>query len=274
MILTVPVLNGHDLTKKFIKNLNETVEDKEHFTLIIVDNASHPPLELSEFLGIELKIGVVRKEKNYGYYYPLKLTSEEFLWTNNPAYEDRLVGLAHNDLEFHEHGWDVRLREEFSKHDDIGLIGLAGSKELYVDGGISRTLCNFHKFASQGDKVEGFQKVAFVDSLFMVFRRDVTTLLNIEEDITPAHYNDRIWSLRLWEKGYSVGVLGIKADHGGGGTLARQDFAEAAKQWCLEYGVDPIDKDNYLEAVYRLGLQRYLKEFQEDKKMLPFIVKE
>ena len=117
----------------------------------------------------------------------------------------------HNDLILYEKGWDKRAEAAFEINVKLGLIGLCGSREVDERGGRGAyTVCNFMgreirvgdkvykgQDASAGTHIDGFEPAIVLDSLFMLFRRDVIPHLVAAnekwENITLAHFYDRIW---------------------------------------------------------------------------------
>jgi hypothetical protein len=198
-------------------------------------------------------------QPNRGYYYHLGWLTKMY------ATRADLVALTHNDLIFQEHGWDRRLRETFLANGDLGLVGVCGSNEVDDRGGRGGgTMCNFqgtHPLGQlcehTGRRVTDLNPALILDSMFMCFRAAAIPDLGvIDENIPLCHFVDKVWPLRLVQKGWKVGVLGLGVDHLGGQTsVASQRYASKdAQRWCQEQGIEPEangDISLYLESERR-----------------------
>jgi len=271
MILGIPVIDQHGLTQQTLRSLTQTVSDPTHFTVVIVDNNSDEPYKEENFKDLPFQVFVITNKKNVGYYYPLLDLYNRF--------PDELIGLVHNDIIFYEKGWDVRLKRYFQGDAKLGLVGLCGSNMVDILGGRGpNTMCFFRgekgQTQSAGRRITDLQPACLLDSLFMMFNRNVIPALKIDNKIAPCHFYDKIWSLRTIESGYRVGVLGSEVDHIGGMTACGvEKFKLDSEKWLDEVGVK-YDKEKLdpRTAVYNEAERRFLTEYREQKKMIPGIV--
>lgn len=270
MILGVPVLNRHDLTKKLVDSLVATVHDPKDFELAIIDNGSDVPYSYKEFGKLPFSLYILRNDENQGYYYPLQQ-----LFDRSMAFE-QYIGLCHNDVIFHTKGWDVQMRMLLNEQPRLALVGLCGSDEVDSNGGRGGgTMCNFmgsagYQSPGAGRKlpVGALEPAVILDSLFMMFKREAISNLEIKKDMVLGHFYDRIWPMRLIEKGWHVGVQGVDIDHAGGETMvAEPKFHEDVKAWCKKRGLDPTDNPGLV--LYQTAEEEFLGEFRDQKKMIP-----
>lgn len=279
MILGVPVVNGKELTQEFVKWLQPVV--KGAFRLVIIDNASDDKYCPCDFKDSNFPIDIIRNEKNIGYYSPLKQLYDKYP-------DEKLIGLTHNDMILYEEGWDLRMHQCFEDDPLLGLVGLCGSTEIDNLGGRgSGTMTNFmEQEIKVGDKtyrgqaratgahIPDLRASVTFDSLFMMFRRDVIPSLCNEndpwEDVTLAHFYDRIWPIRVIEAGYRCATLGVNCDHLGGMTCtANMRYYNDCKQWLEERN---IPYENPETEMYLVAERRYLGEYKTEKHFLPCII--
>lgn len=150
---------------------------------------------------------------------------------------------------------------------------------------------HIHGKQEAGMTVDG----SVVDGCVMIFRKSVLAQIGFK-DLPPHHFYDRIMSCQVIEAGYKVGILGIEFDHISGQTANTQSkYQETSKAWFKEHmGIDTPqqwaevreewvkrgrgnpslgkvpdqwDYCSYLEAEYR-----FLKEYRDDKRMVPLIM--
>lgn len=277
MILGVPVVDGRALTENLLDSLDTSVADPSNLKVVIIDNASAEPYEWSRYRGLPFAVEIKRYETNKGFYYPLLDLALD--------YPDDQVGLIHNDMLLYTHGWDVLMRQAFERDPRLGLIGLCGSNEIDERGGRGNgTMCNFmgkeifvgpEKYngqdSSAGRRINGLEPACVLDSLFMMFNRDVVAKLLSEKekwsDLPLAHFYDRIWPVRTIEAGYHVGIMGIDCDHlGGMTTTANQRYYDDCVGWLMEHN---IKYENPETEMYLLAERRFLGEYRDQKHFIP-----
>jgi len=281
MILGLPVVEGHELTAVAIQHImdNRVFDSTKP---VIIDNGSDLPYaKNSHYRGVG--IDIIGNKENIGFYQPLKQLYD--------AYPDEeYIGIMHNDLMLYEKGFDKRMQDAFVQDPQLGLIGLCGSKEVDAMGGRgSYTVCNFMgrdvqvgeqiwkgQDPSAGRRIDGIEPAIVLDSLFMLFRRDVIPSLVREHekwsDITLAHFYDRIMPIRTIEAGWHVVTMGSDNDHIGGMTTTGN---ERYRNDCIKWLEDRnIPYDNPETEMYLVAERRYLSEYRDEKKFLPAIILE
>jgi hypothetical protein len=270
--LGIPVVDNHKLTQECLKSLVETVMHPWNFCVVLFDNGSEEPYGVHEFADtLPFKVKIERSERNRGYYRTI---------TDLAAYATQadIVALCHNDLYFYEKGWDVRLQNIFAQQSNngLGMVGFCGSNEIDDRGGRGGgTMVNFRGERGAltehtGRRVTGLEPAITFDSLFLAIRRSLVPLLKVDDNIQLNHFGDRIWPLRLIERGIWCAVLGVEVDHMGGQTVVGvQRIEEDSRRWCEEHGV-PIPAGMQAgTAVYLYAERLYLSEYRDQKHLLP-----
>ncbi len=267
MILGVPAIDLHDVTAALYTSLARTVRGP--FRLVIVDNGSERLYDPADYGRLPFPTDVVRYGRNVGFYAPLL-----DLWR---AYPDALVALAHNDVVFHEPGWDLRMGAAFAADPQLGAVGLCGSNEIDERGGRGGgTMCFFrgspgYQSQAAGLRITDLRPALVFDSLFMAFRAECVPLLEPGEtpagyetaeswaDLPLAHFYDKIWPCRLVRQGWRCAVLGVEIDHAGGLTaVGMPRYTEDCRRWFRERGQDPADASL---AMYQEAERRFFAEF-------------
>lgn len=261
MILGVPVVDQHESTDRLIDSLALTVN--QDFRLVLIDNDSRKPYKKPK--GLPFPVDLIKNGHNRGYYWPLLQLYKQYP-------KEELIGLIHNDMVLYEPAWNVRMTQCFNDDPLLGLVGLCGSNEVDSLGGRgSGTMCFFRGEVGQsqdaGARIHDLQPSLILDSLFMMFRREVVPHLGIDNDITLAHFYDRIWPLRTIDAGYRVATLGIECDHIGGVTATGNErYRQDCIDWLEERG---IPYENPETEMYLVAERRYLEEFREGNHWIP-----
>lgn len=307
MIIGLPVVEGHELSKVALDHLTKNAV-MASTKPVIIDNGSEVPYNCQKPFEIckeinGFKIGLISNEENIGYYQPLKQLFDQYP-------DEEFIGLMHNDLMLYEPGWDRRMLQAFEDDPQLGLIGLCGSREVDERGGRGAyTVCNFMgrevpvgdqiwrgQDPSAGRRIEGIEPAIVLDSLFMLFRRDVIPHLVRDdekwEDITLAHFYDRIWPIRTIEAGYHVVTMGSDNDHiGGMTTTGNERYRNDCIKFLDERGIAWREDDSGIIAaerndprnvpcgnpetqMYLVAEDRYLHEYRDQKRWLPAIIRE
>ncbi len=281
MILAMPVVDFHQMTETMLEHLAKSVRTDSPFKVVIVDNGSDAPYRQADYEGkYPFEVDVINYKKNRGFYYPLIEIFEE--------YSDPLIGLVHNDLMIYEEGWNKRMADAFEADPKLGLVGLTGSRELDNLGGRGAgTMCYFRgaevkvgdvtytgQSQEAGQRIMGVEPAVVLDSLFMMFRREViphlVTGYEKWENLTLAHFYDRIWPCRTIEAGYRVAVMGVECDHIGGiTTTGNERYRQDCIDWLRER---ELPFDNPETEMYLIAERRFLNEYKEQKHFLPAII--
>lgn len=305
MIIGLPVVGRPELTNVALDNLTRHATNSKT-RAVVIDNASNQEYFKNDFTdGFNGRtVDLIGNTENLGFYQPLKQLYD--LYKN-----EQYIGIMHNDLILHTSGWDDILLKKFEEDPELGLIGLCGSREVDERGGRGgQTVCNFLGLDVQvGDNVwkgqapgagrrlpvGGHEPAIVLDSLFMLFRRDVIPHLVAAaekwEDITLAHFYDRIWPIRTIEAGYHVITAGIDCDHIGGMTTTANEryrddcikfLDDRDIKWRVEEGdavPQPFDAKNTASGnpetqMYLTAESRFLKEYRDEKHWLPAMIRE
>jgi hypothetical protein len=241
MVFGIPALNLHKMTSRCLQH-----NAINGVSLIVMDNASEPQYEHS--WGYK---------ENVGYFYPLKT-----LYQN---YKDPVIGLMHNDLFIYDKEWPIKVLQCFEENPKLGILGFAG----YEDFDSEFEGVGLHaNFVAGSFKKNAFKKIekyedglAYVDSLFMAFRSSLIPEFNINGDILPYYWYEKIWALIAMEKGYTVGALGVPIKHLGGQTFLKED---SHVRWALDFcRGNKIYTDVPDRTLYKEGLHRFLSYIDE-----------
>lgn len=259
IVLGVPVVDMHSYTYEFLRHVDKSVNNKNLVHVVIVDNDSSLKYEIEELKKHYDNVSLIRNNKNLGYFYPLLQIQDR-----HPLVKH--IGLCHNDIFIYEKNWEKKLIDCFKKDEKLFLIGLAGTTAIDKSGGYASSMkTNFLGLKGQsqyflGEPLRGFSPVLAVDSLFMLFRKEAIELLDIDESISLYHWYDRIWSMRLIEKGCHVGVYGASIDHKSGVTAFGAKYKENAIKWCEDNNLNyRPDAD---ETIYKYLQKKYVEEFK------------
>lgn len=265
IVLGIPVMNQHRLTQECLERIIAATSRNGNVRIALIDNASDTPIP--PLSSLPVPVDIIRNEKNRGCFYPLKQLYDAYPQAD-------YIGIMHNDVFMYQVNWDKKIEEAFVNNESVGMLGAAGSDQADVAGG--RGTGTMHNFLGklgqpQGTsrKVQGLHPAVLLDSLFMMFRRNVIPRLKISDDILLYHFYDKIWSMRVIEAGYNVAVLGLALDHIGGMTAtADEKYKEDAKLFCLEHRI-PLIEDDAEKTLYYEGERRLLSEYRDKKSYIP-----
>jgi len=281
LAIVVPFLNQTEITKQTLKFLveNKTNPDTK---ILAFDNDSDEEIELPD--GVDY----YRSEVNIGNY-PVFSEALEFVK------EYPVIAFFHSDLFVYEKGYDDRILQTFHDNQNLGLAGFVGSDEIDVAGGRGGgTMSNFMGYGTvitrldgtlkewkgspaeaHGKRETGFKNAAVVDGCSMIFRKKALEDIGFNPNFPLHHFYDRYMSCQMLEKQWKVGVLGIAFDHISGQTANQeQRYHDAAKDWCDAHGVQPpvIHQNNYDMSMYLEGERIFLREYRNEKRLIPIKV--
>jgi len=271
IVIGIPVIDAHEMTGQTLSTTASYVSSPDDITFVIIDNNSKKPYKKIE--GFPFKIDVLRNDVNRGYYYPLLQLHD--------AYPDAdYIGLMHNDAVIFEEGWDNKVRKAFEEDDKLKMLGLFGWQTVTRSGKNEDPVGKIYWPFSVDDpehppewsqyhrRVHTVTPAVSLDSLFMIFPHEIIPSLGINEDITISHGYDKIWSLRLTQRGYHVAVAGIPFQHKGGNDKD-PEFNQYFKEWFDKRW----DVNCPLDWVYHIAFfetqVRVVMEFRENTPMLP-----
>jgi len=264
MILGVPCYENHDLTRQMVESLAETVRGPD-FCLVIVDNASPTPYTPDDY-SVPFRLRVMRNWRNEGNWWPLAQVARAEPLGN-------VVALAHNDLIYYEHGWDVRVEDAFRDDPKLGMVGFAGSWAIDERGQrtIGTTMSNLrgergHVSAEgAGVRMVGMEPSVAVDGLFMAFRRAALDDITLRPSLPPAHWYDYIWGAEVIRAGWRQATLGVDCDHIGWSTEVKLATALDAewRRWAQENDVRA--GSDVMAAIWETGKRDWYARFGNGK---------
>lgn len=300
-----PVHNQHPLAQAAIDVAVHNLSGETDVEIIVLDNASMPswghygpngarlPIPSEAQMAAEsgeipmtvapktCTIKAFRKDKNIGVY-------PTFWWGLSVATGDVLAFL-HSDLMVAEKGWDKRVLEAFEADSTLGMVGFIGSNEIDGAGGRGLGTCsNFmgqtYKSSSKdgvkewtgspaephGRRMTGLEPAMVEDGCAMIFRRSCLEAISQRADFPPHHFYDRLLSCEVREKGYWMATLGIGCDHISGQTVNQEaSYGDMAREWCEAHGLTMEGSHNWDNVVYREAERQWLKEYRDEKHLIP-----
>lgn len=279
LAIIFPVMNQLPLSETAIGFAVRNLSSQEDNELIILDNASNPPVD---FFDLHSKQRTIRLEKNMGVY-PL-------FWEALRNTDADVLAFFHSDLIIDEKDWDRRVMDAFIANPNLWLMGFIGSNEIDAAGGRGLgTTSNFiggHYFHHDGmgnnkewqaspARVHGAQNsgltpAAVVDGCAMIFRRTALEQIAQRPEFPPHHFYDRLLSSEVREKGFDVSVLGIGCDHISGQTVNQEPaYGIMAEEWALSHGLTMENVHNWDTVLYREAERLWLTEYRDVKKLVP-----
>lgn len=232
--------------------------------LVLVDNGSDPPFEA---WGADQ---LVRYEENVG-----GNAVHHRLLKDGLIEPTHFIGFVHVDLVVRELAWDWRVLETF-RDQSVDMLGFVGSPEIDELGGRGggtalNYLGDFYEGVGQastaeyhGRRVKGVMPAAVLDHAAMFWTLDALLKLTPQEGhYAPEHFQDRIWSCEVLERGGRIAVLGISCDHFGGGIGPGNAKADVLRRRWLDAEGLPYDPARSDLAVYQESERRFLKRFRD-----------
>jgi GT2 family glycosyltransferase len=188
------------------------------FELIVVDNGSRPDVKAYfDSLKGAVDINYIRNEKNLG---PIRAINQGI----KAARYDYIMAM-HNDVIIMESGWLRKIAAVMDADPAIGVVGLAGRKEIYKTGcvneeSLKHNLQNEDLNAPMGEEAS---EVAVVDGLCFVMRRALIDKIGgLDETFGYMHCYDLDLSLQSVNAGFKNMVVNVAAMHIGNGGMTRK----------------------------------------------------
>lgn len=202
------------------------------FELIIVDNGSRPDVR-AYFDSIKDKAAIqyIRNEENLG---PIRAINQGI----RAAGYDVII-VIHNDVLILDDQWLKKIISLFKGDPGIGVVGLAGRKEIFKTGCVNEESL---KHSLQDDDLnapmqEDVSEVAVIDGLCFAMRRELINKIGgLDETYGYMHCYDLDVSLASRSAGFRNVVAGIPALHlaNGGMTRKTRDYKKLVKD---DYGL-------------------------------------
>jgi GT2 family glycosyltransferase len=188
------------------------------FELIAVDNGSRPDVRsYFDSLKDAIDIRYIRNEENLG---PIRAINQGI----SSATRD-YIGVIHNDVLILKKGWLDRIVSFMDGNADIGIVGLAGRREIYKTGCVNEESLkhNLQNEDLNATMAEESSEVAVVDGLCFIMRRAfMEKARGFDETYGYMHCYDLDISLQSREAGFRNFVLNIEAMHIGNGGMTRK----------------------------------------------------
>lgn len=277
----VTCVDSKELAEEALHYLRENTTP-ELTEIILLDNGSYTPLPKYE------ADRVIRYEENIG-------VNAVFHRTIKELEEAGFTHVAHMhcDVMIREKSWDEFLLFTFDTDPKLALIGLLGSNE--IDGAGGRGLGTASSFFGgeyntgnatpaeiHGRRVKGKEAAAVVDHLLMAFPLEKLKQLPPQEEsgYAPHHFYDRILSCEVLARGWNVALLGLDADHFGGGTglckvphegpeLGCLNRDGLYRRWLTSKGIGFQEGDNLDLIVYKEAEKIFLNKWRDELHFIP-----
>jgi len=287
----IPVMNQHVETLRCLNQIFTTAKNFEK--IYIIDNGSEESVEsilFKEKFSDKMmdKIVIIRNEKNLGVRPALNQ-----IWEVCP---EGIIAFTHNDVEFLEKDWDLKVLQEFEKNSEAGIVGAYGAKRIGTEdiyktpylmqqlargGNVSNCLMDqeIHGFRNLANK---FENVAVFDGFFMAIKKELLDKTKGFSDILPLHHSyDNLICIQSIENGYENIVISLELNHLGGRTdvgedwtagtgKTKQEIHEDAHPPLYEYcrGKLPIMIEDILDEQYNVcGYNLYINHILEKTKI-------
>lgn len=272
-------VDSKELAEEALHYLKENTTP-ELTEIILVDNGSYTPLPQYDADRI------IRFEQNIG-------VNAVFHRTIPYIEEFTHVAHLHCDVMVREKNWDEFLLFTFDTDPKLALVGLLGSNE--IDGAGGRGLGTASSFIGgdyntgwaskaeiHGRRVRGKEPAAVVDHLLMAFPLDKLKQLPPQEEsgYAPHHFYDRILACEILSRDWRIALLGLDADHFGGGTglckvphvgpeLGCVNRDDLYRRWLTSKGIPFKEGDNLDLIVYVEAEKIFLNKWRDELKFIP-----
>lgn len=242
----IPTMNGASVAVGALAQLASSLYSARDSELIVVDNGSEDGLPdylerwMPRMFG---RFRLIRNRINLGFPAAVNQGLE--------ACTGKTIAVLHSDLFFLDRGWDLRIEAHLLDR-SVGLIGVAGCRELGADGGRSHVISNLLDAEQHGERSDAEADVAAFDSLALITRRETWAELGgLDERFYAYHYSDKDVSLRVLDRGMRNLYLGIRCHHSSGIGAEQQVFRDQ-----MQREVGGVD------ALHEQNLRRYLEKWK------------
>ena len=202
------------------------------FELVVVDNGSRPDVRAYfDLIKDKVSLQYIRNETNLG---PIRAINQGL---GCAKYDIALV--IHNDVLILDNRWLQKISSAMESDPRIGIVGLAGRKEIYKTGCVNEESL---KHSLQDDDLnepmkEEMAEVAVIDGLCFAMRRELIDKIDgLDETYGYMHCYDLDLSLASIAAGFKNIVVKIPALHlaNGGITRKTRDYKALVKD---DYGL-------------------------------------
>lgn len=264
MAIVVPIMGGLHESKSFWGLL--TSHAGKESDLIIFDNGAGDPELVKRENNPEnfFKSYVIPYWESKAYYWP-QSDNLGLVETMQKVYEETnydVLCFIHNDLYIYTHGWDLLVKDVFTRFDKAGLVGVFGAKGVLQNSG------RFHVYNNMVEaEVHGFRaslsdqpiNVAVLDGMFMAASRKMLDVRGgVDTNFDIHHYYDLDLSLESIERGFDNYIIPLYVHHVSGQTACKPAFQDwASEREGKKRGLEaPMPRAEY-EVYYRENLKRF-----------------
>lgn len=261
------ILNQQEMTQKFFNLLREN--ELEKLPYCIIDNGSKPPVR-SWLMGLQERDDVIRNPKNVGVMPGL---NQGFQYFKNAV---DYIFYIHNDVMLYERGWDAKLMRILTTVDNVGCAGFYGAKS-YAQPDIYKAPYQMHQLARgetvsnchrMNANVHGFrpvingretEQVAVLDGFSLIVSTELLKKTGGFDRAYPIHHQyDNDICLESLDRGYNNIVIAMDADHIGGQTDVKEDWASPFGKTKQQVHIDahPITYEKWSPKNVENGLHK------------------
>lgn len=198
--------------------------------------------------------------------------------------KENIVCFIHDDIQFNTPNWGKIVIEIFNQNQNIGLIGVAGTKSktkmpsAWWDCPEEDLFININQYLRNGKKEywhKGFtnnniEDVVIIDGVFMAAKKDVSISFNSK--LTGFHNYDLNLSFEYLKNGYRIVVTkDILLDHFSIGVLNTAWYKSTLQIHKLYDNILPLNKSNFIsETNYEFtNGAKFIKKLLELKLKVP-----
>ena len=194
----------------------------------------------------------------------------QFIYEHKNYNKQEVIAYIHTDVTINEKGWDLRVMQEF-KDPQVAIVGMGGAigigvhdiyKKPYAIEQLQRIdyYSNVPDWQVHGKREIGSRDVAVVDGFFLAVRTSFLDKIGGWNWFPYTfHCYDTCLCLMAIRNGYKVRMVGIDAEHHGGGGSTTPEY----KKWCEQRGT----------TMEREHSDPHLWMFNEFRDLLPYQVR-
>lgn len=230
--IIIAVWNQLGYTKLSVESILKNSTTRQPFELVVIDNGSRPDVKLYlDSIKNKVEVNYVRNDENLG---PIRAINQGIKVSRY-----NYIGVIHNDVIIMENGWLEKIVAVMDQDPKIGIVGLAGRKEVYKTGCVNEASLkhNLQNEDLNAPMKEEMAEVAVVDGLCFVMRRELLNhVKGFDETYGYMHCYDLDISLQSMEAGFKNMVVKVEAMHigNGGRTRRLREYKEVVKD---DYGL-------------------------------------
>ena len=216
--IILAVWNQLGYTKITVESIVRNSAGSE-YEFVVIDNGSRPDVKKYFDTLREQNVApitYIRNETNRG---PIRAINQGIA----AAHYDYIMAI-HNDVIIMEDGWLRKIVSVMDEDPRIGLVGLAGRKEIYKNGCVNEASLkhNLQNEDLNEPMTETVSEVAVLDGMCFVMRRKLLEQIKgLDEGYGFMHCYDLDLSMASIAAGFKNVVVNIEAMHVGNGGRSR-----------------------------------------------------